>query len=87
MLYKILFKEGNLRPGQIKSLFLYLTIFLYCFLVSAILEQNNNSHLVVSDQVSYFDNLDDIFRLKQVTPHLLKNNYVTGTVITSRWLS
>ena len=81
VLYRILFKEGDLRPGQIKSPILFLAIFLYYFLVMAILEQNNNSHLVVSDQVHYYDNLDDIFRLKQMTPHLLRNNYVTGRLL------
>lgn len=77
VLYRIMFKEADLKPRQIKSFALYSVLFLYCFLVTAILEQNNNSHLVVSDQVHYYDNLDDIFKLKQVTPHLLKNNYVT----------
>lgn len=78
VLYKVMSnKSVGMRPVQTKSLVLFVAIFLYYFLASAIINSSLRLDLVVSDQVAYYDNLDDIFRRKSVTPHLLKNNYVT----------
>lgn len=63
-LYKVMFRGGDLRPEQTKSLALFLAIFLYYFLVSAIINSSLRLDLVVSDQVAYYDNLDDIFSRK-----------------------
>lgn len=81
LLYKLIFRECNLKSNQIKLHPIFLIMVVYYFLIMSIIEQNNNSKLVVSEQVEYYENLNDIFRLKYVTPHFLKNNYVTGLSI------
>lgn len=78
LLSKFILKQINFRRQEIKSNLIFPILSFYFLMIIAIVEQNNNTNLIVCESVDYHDDIDEIYQRKEIIPHLIKNHYVTG---------